>query len=438
MTSTQEVRNNALKLYIMRSYKLAICEFNKVINETQEGTPADIWVRGRCYDKIGRYDNAVADYTRYIELAPNSSCRAVCCGELGAVYRKMLKYEDAIIVYTKGIQNKQSGDLYAYRGFCYKTLRQYELAILDCTMALEWYIGIDVCFHKRVYNTRVQCYMALCLFDLAKKDLSELISIGHIDLEVYAVRAVVNCKLGKYEESLRDHARALELSPGNIQFILSRIDTLHKMKKYELVASEYMKIHSLSSPDDKIWGRYLIEAAYAYAMSGQIEKALQTISIVTEGKPITSLFYAYAKQVHMLRGWAYFLAMNYDLAIEEFSKIRRIKTRVEFIRRAVLCIAREEYIDAQRDLEKAQRIEGDKTACDECTMNWAQACLEIQKGNMGLCHKFIGASYTFNKHFKYLGSVVRVCPIIRHMFKVAIPKLQDSAAVRALTELIVV
>ena len=119
--------------------------------------------RGNRLNDEGKYAEAIADYTKAIELDPNY---AIAYNNLGNPYHNLNKYEKAIEYYTKAIElDPKYAIAYSNRGNSYYGLKDYEKAIADCTKAIE----LD---HKNVYayRNRAKAYRATGQIELAEAD----------------------------------------------------------------------------------------------------------------------------------------------------------------------------------------------------------------------------------------------------------------------------
>lgn len=123
---------------------------------------------------INRYDLAVADFTKAIELDPNY---------LVAYYN---------------------------RGVAYFDLGQYDVAILDFTKAME--LGLR---GKGTYHIRGLAYAKQGQYDLAIADFNKALEVDPNDAATYNNRGIVYLLKGQYEHTIKDLTRAIHLDSKN-------------------------------------------------------------------------------------------------------------------------------------------------------------------------------------------------------------------------------
>ncbi len=96
------------------------------------------------YDE-GRYDEAIAEYTKAIELDQNDA-RYYC--NRGIAYNQKGQYDLAIADYNKAIELDQNDARYYYnRGIAYTHKGQYDLAIADFNKAIQFSANADLTQH---------------------------------------------------------------------------------------------------------------------------------------------------------------------------------------------------------------------------------------------------------------------------------------------------
>jgi tetratricopeptide (TPR) repeat protein len=101
--------------------------------------------RGLAYCSLTKFDEAIADYTKTIELEPAFTDAYFT---RGTAYDELQKYDEAIADYTKSIELKTNYDAYAYyfRGAIYDKLQKYDEAIADYTKAVD--LSCKVCIPR--------------------------------------------------------------------------------------------------------------------------------------------------------------------------------------------------------------------------------------------------------------------------------------------------
>jgi tetratricopeptide (TPR) repeat protein len=104
-------------------------------------------VRGQTYLVMGRYDQALADFNRAIEVDPED---AWAIGSRGQTYRLMGRYDEALADLNRAIELDPDQDwVIAERGETYRLVERYDEALADLDRAIELYPGDDDYIMKR-------------------------------------------------------------------------------------------------------------------------------------------------------------------------------------------------------------------------------------------------------------------------------------------------
>ena len=91
--------------------------------------------RGETYRQMDRYEQALADFDKGIELDPGWQWVIAHRGE---TYRQMGRYEQALADFDKAIElDPSSGWVIAHRGETYRQMGRYEQALADFDRAIE-------------------------------------------------------------------------------------------------------------------------------------------------------------------------------------------------------------------------------------------------------------------------------------------------------------
>jgi protein-tyrosine-phosphatase len=112
----------------MERYDDALADFDRAI----ELDPEYAWLtveRGETYRLMERYDDALADFNRAIELDPDQPW---AIGRRGETYRLMERYDDALADFNRAIELDPSDDGYAAaRAEIHRLMGKAEDALLD-------------------------------------------------------------------------------------------------------------------------------------------------------------------------------------------------------------------------------------------------------------------------------------------------------------------
>ncbi len=164
--------------------------------------------RGYYLVGLGRFDEAIADYNRSIELNPDIGGTY---NRRGYAYRGKKNWEAAIKDLNRAIEFLPDfAEAYYSRGRAHFELEHYDEAMADYERAIK----IDPKYVS-AYNSRAHTYYTLKQWDLAVLEYKRAIEIdpnfagGHQNL------ATTYAELGEYQLAVSEYDRALELDPDN-------------------------------------------------------------------------------------------------------------------------------------------------------------------------------------------------------------------------------
>jgi tetratricopeptide (TPR) repeat protein/membrane associated rhomboid family serine protease len=162
--------------------------------------------RGLAFDREGRHDEAIADYTKAIAFKPDDA---------DAYYRRGADeggkgmWEQAIADFAKAIALKPDyADAFNYRGLAYGKKGLLESAISDYTSAIE--LKPDFVW---AYENRGWAYGNKGLYDEAVADFTKAIALKPDYADAYSDRGYAYAKKGLWEEALTDYNKAITLKP---------------------------------------------------------------------------------------------------------------------------------------------------------------------------------------------------------------------------------
>jgi tetratricopeptide (TPR) repeat protein len=237
-----EERGVAFRL--LSRYDDALADFNRAI----ELDPEDAWaisLRGAIYHDLGHYDEAFADASRAVELRPKSAQYITSRGE---VRMHLDQYDDALADFSRAIElNPKYARAFAHRGDLHKYLRHYEESLADYNRAIELAPKEDW-----IMVGRAGTYHDLGRYDDALAELSRAIELDPKYARAFARRGDVHRHLGHYEESLADYNRAIELAPDNVQNISQRGEIHRLLGQHDDALADFNRASELFSSQD-IW-----------------------------------------------------------------------------------------------------------------------------------------------------------------------------------------
>jgi tetratricopeptide (TPR) repeat protein len=208
--------SDGIALINKEQWAAAIEKFNLALKEKPDG--ASIYEnRGFCYQKLRKYDLAIADYTKALELEP--AMGAIVHGNRGYCYKSLGKPDLAAADFTKALElDSHSQDpLLLERGRMLVDLGDVESAEKDFNKALE-FPGI-----------RAQAYSELAYIAIGRQDVAACISLASKAIETDAdfVDGWVNrgaCEImsARFAEAVKDLSTAVKVKPDYVPAYLNR------------------------------------------------------------------------------------------------------------------------------------------------------------------------------------------------------------------------
>ena len=219
--------------------------------------------RGFAYQGLGRYNEAIQDFTRAIELDPKD---ANAHNNRGLAYDRLGRYYEAIRDYTRAIElDLKLANTYSGRGFAYQGLGRYNEAIRDYTRAIE--LDPKDTF---AYDYRGLTYDELGRYNEAIQDFIKAIELDPKLTLAYSGRGIVYYKLGRYNEAILDFTRAIELDPKLANAYSGRGVAYLGLGRYNEAIRDYTRAIELDPKDAfAYYGRGL-----AYEQTKQIRNAV--------------------------------------------------------------------------------------------------------------------------------------------------------------------
>ncbi len=186
-------------LYQLKRYDEGLAAINQTINLA----PRAAWYlnRGNLYKNLQKYELALSDYNKAIEINPNYAYAYL---NRGILYRDLQKYELALSDYSKAIEiNPNYAEAYVNRGVLYRLQEKYELALADYDKAIEINRNDAVAYYNRgvLYSYQQK-------YELALADYNQAIRINPNFALAYANRGILYAILGQSEKAKIDLQQA--------------------------------------------------------------------------------------------------------------------------------------------------------------------------------------------------------------------------------------
>lgn len=159
--------------------------------------------RARYYRELKEYDKAILDYNSSLALKE----RANTYNSRGKLYFDQGKIKEALADYTRGIElDPDLGELYINRAAVYGMMGNLQQALTDVNKGLE--LDPD---NANGYLNRSLIYISNQDFVNAEKDHTEFLKYKANDPDILYERGVVRTNLGKFQLALEDFNAAIRL-----------------------------------------------------------------------------------------------------------------------------------------------------------------------------------------------------------------------------------
>lgn len=219
---------------------------------------------------MGRHDDAIADFSRAIELEPcaasSFNSRALAHDRVGAAAAALRDFSQAIALEPHNPvfrHNRCEGGeggggegwtlghpgtpihptdrcpthTHALRGFCYRNLGDYERAIQDYTAAIDLDPGSAAAAH----SNRGYAWRKLGQYEAAIADYTRALELDPSNLKTLAHRAYSHAKAGQYALAVQDYTYIIEADPRNAHALHNRAISFDKMGRYEAAIADFSK-----------------------------------------------------------------------------------------------------------------------------------------------------------------------------------------------------
>jgi len=202
-----------------RMWRDASSLWSAVIEHSPDLAMAYVHRGAEYYDK-GELLAAVADYRKAIELKNDPYARS----NLAMIYKQAGRYQDAIAEYTKSVEMTPAfWGAYFDRGNLYREIGKYSLAIADYTKVLKILPG-----YVEAYENRGTAYFLSRNDEAALLDFNLAIRFDSRSINATNNRAVIFAKQGKFDKAVYDFSRSLRLDPNYKEAYLRKMEIVGK------------------------------------------------------------------------------------------------------------------------------------------------------------------------------------------------------------------
>ena len=194
--------------------------------------------RGKIYNELRQYENAIADLTKAAEVDPRY---ALAYTNRGFAYKSLGNWQKGLEDYTKSIEIEAKNSLaYSNRGNIYVNLKQWDKALADYNQSIK----IDPAF-PLAYLNRAFVYNSLEQWEKALEDCNVAIKLNPKHGGAYASRGPIYVKVGKIDSAIADYNRAIELNPTTPHSYFNRGSVYLDRKEWEKAYRDFSMVLQL-------------------------------------------------------------------------------------------------------------------------------------------------------------------------------------------------
>ncbi len=223
--------------------------------------------RGVTYRRMGRYEAALIDLNRALDLNPEL---VWAIANRGAAYRWMGRFEESLADLNKAIeQDPNDAWAIANRGITYRRLGRYDESVEDFDRALK--LAPDLAW---AFGSRGMTYRLMGHFEEALSDFDRALELDPSLTWVIGGRGVVERMMGRHEESIANLNRVLEKDADLAWAIAYRGETYQQMGRYEEALADFSRYIELRP--GRPW--YVYGRGLTYLVLGRADEAQDNLA----------------------------------------------------------------------------------------------------------------------------------------------------------------
>jgi tetratricopeptide (TPR) repeat protein len=232
-------------LYSLKRYDEACGKFTEYLKAMPKSRQALHW-RGMAYEELGHVTNAIEDYERRLQEAPEDVHFLVHHGSLmmdiGLTDSALRDLNDAVSL------NEKNRYARGVRGSLLASLKRYKEAFNDYDYLVRRNPN-DV----TALVSRASMYLQLGNLDEALADLASAERIDGSYARIYGVRGIVLGRLDKDEEAVQSLSRAIELAPDDVIAIANRAVSNDNLARPSQAIADYDEAIRLSPANPRLY-----------------------------------------------------------------------------------------------------------------------------------------------------------------------------------------
>lgn len=237
---------------------------------------------------------------------------------LGVVLQKVGGHARAVSMFDRylssGVTDKQFlADAYIQRAVSQRKLGYPELAVKDCTKAIEFFPEA-----AENYVDRGDSYTEVGNYELALADLNKAISLTKDNRHAYFSRGFVYMKQKNNSGAIADFTTCITMDPSEGEAYYNRGTIYYRQKDYAKSITDLTKYIDLNKGNEKYMADGYHNRGLAYLDSGNPSKALTDFTKAIELDPKK-------KNAYLDRASAYRQLKNITLAEEDERKAAQLE-----------------------------------------------------------------------------------------------------------------
>ncbi|MBP7861291.1 tetratricopeptide repeat protein [bacterium] len=212
----QSYAEKGVELVNKKNYSQALEPLRRAI-EQDPSDSISVYNRGQAYRNLGKNKEAIADYTRYLEMAPDDA-------------------ENYLVYHNRGV--------------CYNAAGDYNNAIADFDQVLAQQSS-----YQNSYLERAEAYLNRAQdgdYDRALSDANSYIAMAASVPAGYVLRGRILSASGKSSESIKDFDKALTIDKACNTYA-ERGRAFHNDRQYDKAIQDYDKVLIEMPNDGNTW-----------------------------------------------------------------------------------------------------------------------------------------------------------------------------------------
>lgn len=308
----------------------------------QEGfTSGDFVNRGVTFAMLKRYESALKDFDRAIEMEPDS---AIAFLNRGSTFDDLEEYDRALDDLNRAIQlDPNYYEAFFNRGLVFYEREIFSKALEDFKRAVQINPSADT-----AYNSIGNTYNKLDHFDQALTNFSQAIEIDPSNALYLRNRGDLYYFDGHYLEAIADYSDAIRLVPDFAEAYLKRGTAFSHLRMYEKALADLNQAIHLDPESELAW----------YHRGNTLLKMQQYTHSLPDLTHAIQLNPKYA-EAYASRGATYYWMEEYDKAIADTSRAIHLDPTHgrAYFNRGAAYLTTQRFDDAVADLTKSIELD---------------------------------------------------------------------------------